>query len=234
MLVLVAAAIHGETLPSARDAAWSLAAGVGGAVGITALYRGLAIGQMGMVAPITAVLSAGVPVVAGGIVEGPPGPIRAIGIVLAFVAVFLVSRASAPGAGREGIGLALLAGLGLGMFLVFISGVTDGLVFGPLAIARVADVTIIVAVIAAARQPWRVGRAVLPPIIVVGVLDIAGNAFFILAAQSGRLDVAAVLSSLYPVTTILLAAYVLHERLVRGHRLGVALALVAIVLITAG
>jgi len=223
-----------EALPSPADALWAAVAGMSGAIGITALYRGLATGQMGVIAPVTAVVAATIPVLVGGLTEGPPGPARAAGIVLAMVSVVLVSRSSTPGGGRAGLGLAVLAGAGLGMFAVFISRVSDGFVFGPLAIARLADVTLLVAIVALSRQPWRVPRATLPLVLVAGALDTCGNAFFVLAAQSGRLDVAAVLSSLYPVTTILLATFVLGERLVRGHAFGVGLALVAIVLIAGG
>lgn len=223
-----------EPLPTLVDLAWAAAAGMSGALGITALYMGLASGRMGIVAPITAVLAAAVPVVVGAIVQGPPGPVRAVGIGLAALAVLLVSRSSAPGGGREGIGFALAAGLGLGLFAVFISRVTPGHVFVPLSVARVADIALLVAIIGATRRPWRVPRPALPLVLLAGLLDMGGNVFFILAAQAGRLDVAAVLSSLYPVTTIVLAVVVLHERLVRGHRLGVALALAAIVLIASG
>ncbi len=224
----------GEPVPTLADAAWAAVAGMSGAVGITALYRGLATGRMGVVAPITAVLAASIPVVVGGLLEGPPAPLRALGIVLALSSVVLVSRSSAPGGGRSAIGLALLGGAGLGLFAVFISRVTDGHVFGPLAIARTADVVLLVAIVALGRQAWHLPRPALPLVLLAGALDMGGNAFFILSAQSGRLDVAAVLSSLYPVTTIILATVVLRERLVRGHVLGVGLAIAAIILIAGG
>jgi len=234
VVVAILAGATREALPSQADALWAIAAGMSGALGITALYGGLSAGQMGIVAPVTAVVAATIPILVGSVIEGPPGPARAAGIVLAMVSVVLVSRSSAPGGGRAGLGLALAAGAGLGMFAVCISRVSDGHVFGPLAIARLADVTLLVALVALARRPWHVPRATLPLVLFAGALDTCGNAFFVLAAQSGRLDVAAVLSSLYPVTTILLATFVLGERLVRGHAFGVALALVAIVLIAAG
>ena len=189
---------------------------------------------MGVVAPITAVLAASIPVVVGGLLEGPPAPLRALGIVLALTSVAVVSRSSAPGGGRSAIGLALLGGTGLGLFAVFISRLTGGHVFAPLAIARGADIVLLGAVVVLGRQAWRLPRSVLPLVLLAGVLDMSGNAFFILSAQSGRLDVAAVLSSLYPVTTIVLAALVLRERLGRGHAFGVGLAIAAIILIAGG
>lgn len=229
--LVVAAA---EALPGPLDAAWAAAAGIAGAIGIAALYRGLASGRMGVVAPVTAVLAASIPVLVGSLVDGPPPPARALGIVLALVAVVLVSRASGPGSGRAAIGLAVLAGTGLGLFAVLVSRVAPGHVFGPLVVARAADLALLGAFVALGRQPWRLPRSVLPLVLLAGVLDLGGNAFFVLSAQAGRLDVAAVLSSLYPVTTIILAIIVLRERLVRGQALGVGLAIGAIILIAAG
>lgn len=205
-----------------------------GAVGIAALYRGLATGRMGVVAPIAAVVTAAVPVAASIVLDGPPGPLRALGIAFALLAVVLVSRSSAPGGERNGVWLALLAGLGFGLFAILISRVTDGLVFGPLAIARVGSLALVALILVVSRQPWRVPPAVMPIVLLTGTFDMAGNAFFIFATQAGRLDVAAVLSSLYPVTTIVLATIVLGDRLVRGHVFGIALALVAIALIALG
>ncbi len=209
-------------------------AGVGGALGLVALYLGLATGRMGVVAPIAAVVGAAVPVAVGSLVDGPPGLVRAIGFALALVAVALVSRSSTPGGGREGIPYALAAGLGFGLFFVLISRMAPGHVFGPLTAARCAGVAVLAVVIAVGRRPWRVPSAALPLVLLTGVLDMAGNVFFIAATQTGRLDVAAILSSLYPVSTIVLAVVVLHERLVRGHRLGIGLALLSIVLIAGG
>ncbi len=234
LVALLAAAVAGEAIPSAGDAALAIAAGACGTLGITALYVGLSTGQMGIVAPISAVVGAAVPVAVGALLEGPPEAVRALGFGLALVAVVLVSRSSAPGAGRQGLPYALAAGLGFGLFFVIVSRVTPGHVFGQLAVARVAGVVLLALIVAVTRRAWRLPGRALPLVLAAGVLDIAGNVSFIVAAQSGRLDVAAILSSLYPVTTILLAVVVLHERLVRGHRIGIALALAAIVLIAGG
>jgi len=209
-------------------------AGWGGALGIIALYIGLSRARMGLVAPITGVIAAALPVVVGGILQGPPGPIRAAGIVVAVVAIVLASRPSVSDGSWDGIRFAVAAGVGFGLFATFISRVTPGHVFVPLSVARVADIGLLVAIVVATRRPWRIPGPVLPLVLVAGVLDMGGNAFFILAAQAGRLDVAAVLSSLYPVTTVILAFVVLRERLVLGQAIGIALALLAIVLIAAG
>ncbi len=234
VLAGVIALATGEPVASVADLAWAIGAGVCGGLGITCLYRGLATGRMGVVAPITAVLAACVPVVVSALVEGAPGPGRAVGIAAALVAVVLVSRSSAPGGGRAGVGLALVGGLGFGLFNTCIAQLPDGLVFGPLAAARTTEAFLLGVVAALAGQPWRIPRPFLPLVLVAGTLDMAGNGFFIAAAQAGRLDVAAVLSSLYPVMTVLLAAAVLRERIVRGHALGIAAALFAIVLVSLG
>lgn len=228
------AVARGEPTLQPADLAWAAAAGVCGAVGIVALYHGLAVGRMGIVAPVTGVMAAAIPVVVGTFLQGPPGPWRALGIVLAMVAVFLVSQVPVPDGRPSGLRFGLLAGLGIGLFNVFITRVPEGSVFVPLSVARVADMSLLAAIVVLTRREWRVPRPALPLVLLAGVLDLGGNVFFILAAQSGRLDVAAVLSSLYPVTTIVLAALVLRERLARGHASGIVLALIAIVFIAAG
>jgi drug/metabolite transporter (DMT)-like permease len=160
--------------------------------------------------------------------------VRAVGIGVAVLAIVLASRPSASGGSWEGIRFAVAAGIGFGLFITFISRVTPGHVFAPLAVARVADIGLLVAIVLVGRQPWRIPRPALPLVLLAGVLDMGGNAFFMLAAQAGRLDVAAVLSSLYPVTTVILAFVILRERLAFGQTAGIALALLAIVLIAAG
>lgn len=235
MLLAVGLAVaRGETAPTPADLGWSVLAGVAGGIGITALYKGLAVGRMGIVAPVTGVMAALIPVTAGIVLEGVPPPLVVVGIGLAVVAVVLVSRVSDDGAGPSGIGLALLAGLGIGALSVCISQISDGHVFGPLVVIRATQAALIVAVIIVTRSAWRPERRLVPAIVGVGILDMAGNGAFILAVQSGALAVAAVLSSLYPVTTVILATVLLGERVTRSHAAGIALAVAAIVCIAAG
>jgi uncharacterized membrane protein len=229
------AVLRTEPWPGAPDVGWSVVSGVAGVVGISCLYRGLAVGRMGTVAPVTAVLAAALPVLAGVLLEGLPSPIVLLGIGLAIVAVLLVSRVSTgDGRGREGLGLALTAGVALGTFNLTIARLTEGLVFGPLVIVRGVQALFVVLIIAATRTPWRLSDRILPLALLVGVLDMSGNAFFILARQAGQLATAAALSSLYPVTTVILAATFLRERITVVHALGIAAATAAIVLITSG
>ena len=228
------AIVRAESLPTPADVGWSLLGGVVGGIGIVSLYRGLAVGRMGIVAPVTGVLAAVIPVVAGIVLEGWPDALVLAGIVTALVAVVLVSRVADEGGGRAGLGLALLSGTTIGLFGVVIAQISDGHVFGPLAIVRGAEALLIVAVIAATRTAWRPAPRLVPAILGIGVLDMTGNGFYILAVQSGALAVASVVSSLYPVTTVILAAVLLHERVTRSHAVGIALAVLAIVLIGAG
>jgi drug/metabolite transporter (DMT)-like permease len=228
------AVLRAEGLPTATDVVWSILGGIAGGVGIMSLYRGLAVGRMGIVAPVTGVLAAIIPVVAGIVLEGWPDRLVAIGIVVAIVAVVLVSRVADEGGGRAGLGLAVLAGSAIGLFSVCIAQVSDGHVFGPLSIVRTAEAILIVGVIAVTRSDWRPPRTLLPALVGIGVLDMVGNGAYILAVQSGALAVASVVSSLYPVTTVILATVFLRERVTRSHAVGIGLAALAIVLIGAG
>jgi drug/metabolite transporter (DMT)-like permease len=235
--MVVAAALfllRGEPIPGLTDVGWSVATGVAGVIGISALYAGLAAGRMSIVAPVTGVLAAGIPVGVGIVLEGLPGVEVLIGIGLALVAVVLVSRVAEEGSGNSGLRYALIAGVGLGLFNVLIAQVTPGLVFGPLAILRATEALIIVAFVVVAGAHWRLPRALIPGVLLIGVLDMAGNAFFIAARQSGELAIAATLSSLYPVTTTVLAAVILRERIGRVHAVGIVVAALAVALIAAG
>ncbi|HYH93326.1 MAG TPA: DMT family transporter [Candidatus Saccharimonadales bacterium] len=228
------AVIRAEPVPGPDDIRVAVIAGVFGGIGVTALYRGLAVGRMGIVAPITGVLAAVIPVGAGVILEGLPEPLVIAGIVVALAAVLLVSRVADEGGGRAGLTEALVAGTAIGLFGVSISQLSEGVVFGPLTIIRGVQAVLVVAAILVTRSAWRPGRSFVPAIIAIGVADMAGNSLYVLAVQSGDLAIASVLSALYPVVTVILAAAVLKERVTREHAIGIALAVLAIVLIGAG
>ena len=236
MVAALALAIaRGEPVPQGTDVLWSMGAGICGMVGITALYRGLAVGRMGVVAPTTGVLAAIVPVAVGFVIEGVPSRETLVGIAAALVAVVLVTRSPGHADGRpSGAQWALLAGAAIGGFNVCIGQISDAGAFGPLVIIRLVQAVVLAVLIVAWRQPWRMDRAVVPRLALIGLLDMAGNATFIFATQSGQLAIAAVLSSLYPVVTVLLAIAVLRERVTRSHVAGIVLTGVAIALIAAG
>jgi drug/metabolite transporter (DMT)-like permease len=228
------ALISREAIPDPGAIVTAVAAGVVGVIGILGLYQGLAVGRMGVVAPVTGVIAATLPVVAGIAMAGLPAASVLAGILLALVAVVLVSRVRGQHGQRSGVEFGLVAGLGIGCFNILVGLLPEGQVFGPLVFLKLSAATVIGAIVVVGRRSWRVPRATLPIAIGVGVFDMAGNALYVLATQAGRLDVAATLSSLYPVTTILLAMAFLGERVTRSHALGIVAAVAAIVLIGAG
>ena len=231
-VVFVALAlVSREPVPALVNLVACGAAGLFGALGLLALYRALAMGRMGIAAPVSGVLSAAVPVVAGTVLEGGPGAVRLTGFALALMAVWLVSRGD-DGAFRAGdLGLPVAAGLGFGLFIVIIGRASAGGVFWPLVAARVASLCALTLVARLSRQRLLPARG-LTLVVLAGLLDGAGNAFVVLAAHAGRLDVAGVLCSLYPATTVILAWVFLRERISRWQFAGLMLALSAIVMIT--
>ena len=234
VVAIVLVVIRGESLPTGADVGWSVAGGLAGGIGISALYQGLAVGRMGIVAPITGVLAALIPVAAGIAFEGVPAPLVLVGIGLAFVAVVLVSRVSDDRTGPSGVGLALVAGVAIGLLGLAIAQLSEGHVFGPLTILRATEAVLVGAIVLVGHRAWRSDRRWWPALAGVGIMDMAGNALFILAVQAGSLAVAAVLSSLYPVTTVVLATIVLREPVTRSHAVGIVLAAAAIACISGG
>ena len=225
----------GETFPGWRAFGLALAAGAGGCLGIAALYRGMAVGAMGIGAPISAV--AAVIPLGVGIASGErPGVLQLVGIVLALAGVGVASREPGELGSRraDGIGLALLAALGFGLYFVFADRAADESV--PWAVATARGTSLLLAIVLAllVGASLRAPRATLPVLVVVGLCDVGANMLFSLATTHGFLSVVSVLSALYPVVTVALAALVLHERVSGTQRLGVLGALAGAALITAG
>lgn len=218
---------------------FALAGGAGAAGGLALLYRGLSVGPMGVVAPVAGVLTAAVPVTFGIATQGAPPFGAVVGIILAVASVVLVSRASSdgqPGGGgsaRSGFLLGLGAGVGFGLFAIFASRLPDGLFVAPVIVIRAMTVALVVGLATARRQSLRVPRRLWPALAGIGGVDMTATALYLAAIEVGPLAIAAVLTGLYPVVTILLAAVVLRERIGRGHALGIGLAALAIALIAA-
>lgn len=233
VLLLALALIWREPFLSPWDMFWGGLAGVAGAIGLVVFYSALSVGRMGIVAPVSAVLTAGLPVLFSAISQGLPGLLQIGGFVLALLAIVFISRPERAQGRPRGIGLALLAGCGFGCFFILISRVSHNATFWPLAMARFTSVLFLLGMVLFRKQRVVPKRASIPLILLTGGLDAIGNAFFVLAAHSGRLDVASVLSALYPAATVLLAAIVLRERVTRIQGFGILLALVAIPLISA-
>jgi drug/metabolite transporter (DMT)-like permease len=231
-VLAVLALLSHEGAPPAGQLLWCSLAGLSGAVGLLSLYRALAVGRMGLAAPVSGVLSAAVPVAVAALLQGPPGVRTSGGFALALVAVWLVSRTDGTAFRFRDLGLPVAAGLGFGLFIVIITRASVGAVFWPLVTARLASLAALTLVVTALGQPRLPSRGDIGLVALAGVFDAGGNAFVVLAAHAGRLDVAAVLSSLYPASTVLLARLLLREQVTRWQMVGVAMAAVAIVMIT--
>jgi len=233
MAVLVAAAPH---VPTAHVLVLGAAAGVLGIVGLLALYAGLAIGPMGVVAPLAA-LSGLVPV-AVGLAQGErPAAIQAVGIVLAIGGVVLASRHRDEHGGRaspKAIGLAALAAVALGSLVVMLRDAGRVEATWAVLMVRVSSLALLGVLVLARRPAFSGARPLLATLVVVGVLDAGANLLFVLASQRGLLSLVAVLASLYPVATVILARGVLKERLSGVQLAGVAAALAGVALIAAG
>ncbi len=228
------ALVTGEALPPAADMVWGAVAGLVGLIGLVALYRALASGHMGIAAPVSGVLTAALPVMFSIGTRGLPHAAQLVGFGLAFLAIWFVSFTRTGRHEAGNIGMALLAGCGFGVFFILLDQVQAGAVFWPLVAARTVTTTVMVAVLLLNRRANLLpnGRGLLGLVLLSSVLDAAGNVFFLAAAQAGRLDIAAVVSSLYPASTLLLARFFLKETLSRMQLAGVLIALAAIVLIT--
>lgn len=225
-------AVLGEPFPHRSDLLLGAGGGISGVIGLAAFYRGLAISPMGVIAPIAAAISAAVPVVIGFFLDGLPATTQIIGLGLAVVAIWVISQAGETASLQlNQLALPVIGGLGFAGFFIFIDQVRDGAVFWPLIAARSASLLLLASLILGRQTRQTPSYRRWPVIIMAGVFDTAGNTFFALAADAGRLDIAAVLSSLYPATTVLLAWCVLKERLTRQQWMGVVAALVAVVLI---
>jgi drug/metabolite transporter (DMT)-like permease len=239
-LVLVAlfVAIRGEGAPAGDFAVFAVLSGVAGITGLAAFYRGLAIGNMGVVAPISAT-AAVVPVVVGIATGDRPGALQYAGLVLAIGGVALASREEIVGEGgsrrtARGAGLALVSALGFGFFFLCMDRAADSDIPWAMLVNRITGVTLLIAAAIALRPPLRARGRDVPVLCFIGSLDVGANALFGLAATEGLVSLVAVLGSLYPLTTVTLAAVLLHERPHRMAQIGVAAALAGVALIAAG
>jgi drug/metabolite transporter (DMT)-like permease len=255
-------ALSGEAFPSTESVVWAAAAGSLGIVGLAAFYYALGRGSMGIVAPMAALIGAGVPVIVS-IAGGASVPtIRLAGMALAMAAVVLISLPSAPRDSTERrsvridlgeLPFVVLAGLGFAGFFLFADRATaDGATWWPIAIVRVAGLSLVLGgfVFALLRSRPKTGSRISDvlgferlrqrsfartPLVVLlvatGLGDLGGNVFFVLSKQIDTLAVAVVLSSLYPVVTTVLAVLFLHERLNRLQMLGVVVATVSVPLL---
>ncbi|GAA5156708.1 DMT family transporter [Nocardioides marinquilinus] len=236
-VLLLALVVGGD--PRGADVGWAVLAGIGNGVGTAFLYRGLSGGRMGVVAPVSGVGAALVPVVVGVASGERPALLAWLGIAAALPAIWLVARepAPAPGEARTSRGTALLdgvlAGTGFGVLFAAVGQVPEESGFLPLALNQVVGGVVVVAVALALRQAWVPREPAAALGLVCGVLGATASGLFLLATQTGLLTLASVVTSLYPGVTVLLAAWLLRERVHGTQGVGLVLCAAAVALIAA-
>jgi drug/metabolite transporter (DMT)-like permease len=230
--LLVATLLLRPPLPDAGSIGIGLAAGVAGAIGLAALYRGMSLGSMGLVTALAGAGSLAIPLVAGAVLGAVIGPVQLVGVGCAAAAAVAGSGASRNEVGRNALMLAALAALSFGAWYVLIDLAARGgdplwaLVFSRGASSLLTGLAAI----------GRVDRSRFPVrlVVVAGIFDVGGNALYVVARESLPVGLAAALVGMYPIVTMLLARVVLGERLPRLGQLGVALALLGVILISVG
>lgn len=232
-LLVAAALIWKETFPSIHGIFWASLAGIAGAIGISSLYHALATGKSVIAAPTSALLGASLPVCFSFLKNGAPEIFQVFGIILAFVAIWLVASSAnqQENTWQQGFISACVAGISFGAFFICISQVESGKVFTPLILSRSVMFLASLLFLRVKHQPFpKINTA--PVAALAGVLDAGGNIFFLIARQFTRLDIAVILSSLYPAVTVIFSMILLKEKTSGLQKAGLFLCLVAIILIS--
>jgi len=232
-VLLIAAYALGDPFPHGRLLAWGLAAGVAGGTSLSAFYIALSRGAMGASAAISGVLAAAIPAVVSMVADGTPGWRKGIGFLVAGAAIWMIAAGDAAHEDASTTWLAIGAGAGFGIYFVALKYAGAGGVIWPMATARMVSISTCALILLGLRGAGtvQISRRVVTWVLSTALFDTSGNLIFIAATRAGRLDVAAVLASLYPASTILLAAWVMKERPTRRQGLGMVVAVVAVVLI---
>lgn len=224
----------GSPLPNLFSLATGALAGVTGLIGLAALYKGLASGQMGIVAPLAAVTTASLPVFLGIFMEGFPSILQTMGFLVAFAAIWLISVAEKSQEFKwRQITLPITAGIFLGLSLILIDQAAEQSVLWSLVVNRIAGIAALILLLLMFPKGKMPSKKNYPIICLAAVFDTGGYTFYALAAHVGRLDTSAVLACMYPATTVMLAWLLLKERLSGRQWMGVTAAFIAIILIAA-
>lgn len=231
ILVWIAVLLHAP-LPSLESWLWGGVAGLGGGFGLLLLYTALAEGKMAVAAPISAMVAAGIPVIFASFTIGAPGNLVILGFLLAIVAIWLLSGIDRKLLIIPDLRLPISAGVAFGFFFICLQKASITSIIYPLIAVRVVSVFSLLIYVLFTHKRIIPSRNSLGPILLSGFLDTVGNGSYALAAQLGRIDIAAVLSSLYPGATVLLAWILLRENINRTQMIGIITALAAIILIT--
>lgn len=232
----IIALVAGDLVFDARTIGWGIVAGVSCSIGIVLLYRGLATGIMGVVAPIasTSVL---VPVVVGLLRGDRPGLAQLLGIAVAIGGVILAGGPNLRDfrtGGHRPVLLALGAALGLGISLLAVANGSEESAYATLLLMRVTYPIVLIGLVLATRAPRLPLRPSLPLIVGAGLGDVVAVTLYGVAAHSGSLPIVAALASMFPIMTLVLARQVHHERLLREQLLGAGIAIVGVVLVVSG
>jgi len=233
--VAVLAAARGDPLPSLRSVEFAVLSSFCGAIGIIMLYRALADGKMSVAAPVSALMAAVIPVVVGFVAVGLPKWLTMAGVGLALVSIWLVARTEREGRVRihwADVRLPLFAGVLFGLFFIFMHEAAGESALWPAALLRISSAILLAGIAFFKKESLAVVRGHWWLIAFIGIFDVAGNVLYILAAQTGRMDIAAVLGSLYPGATVALAWMILKEKISGSQWLGIIAALMAIVMIS--
>jgi drug/metabolite transporter (DMT)-like permease len=230
LAILIVASLSGSAMPELTNIAWALAGGACGGFGLALFYRALAFGNMGSTAPVAAILAAAIPAIFGILTQGLPGSVQIAGFILATLGIWLISRSDQDGP-PKGLQLAIMAGVGFAGFYIFAKQAGTGSALWLAASSRLAALV--------ATATWTLTTKSFHPAepsslrlgAIAGVIDVGGTVCFFRALQTGRMDATVVLSSLYPVVTVLLARIILKEHFTRWKTAGVLAALAAVPLI---
>jgi len=231
LMVTLATTTH-ASFPAARNIAWMLAAGISGGASLAIFFRALAMGRMGLTAPIAAVLGAAIPTIFSVATEGVPSAMHIVGFLLAGIGIWLISRTE-DGSSPKGIGLAVVAGVGFAGFYMCARQAGSSSAFWIASFSRVGGLSITTLIVLLQRRFRELTAAAVRWGVVTGCLDSLGTFLFVRASQTGRLDAAVVLSSLYPAVTVVLARVILHEHFTRWRAAGILAALAAVPMIAA-
>lgn len=238
-VISLAAAYIVSGSPTGTDLMFGALAGLGGGFGVAFLYRGLSTARMGVVAPLSAIGTALIPVVVGLVTGDRPSALALVGVVFAFPAIALISRVVDDGddsssAHRGGVIDGILAGVGFGLLFVFLGQVGDDAGLYPLAFSQITSVGAVIITATVLRQAWVPRDRQSWNAVMMGPLGATAQGAFLYATHHGLLSIVSVISSLFPASTVLLAAVVLREKIHRWQGVGLVFAALAVTLVAAG
>lgn len=232
-LVLMASLALGAhaRFPARHAALWAVAAGLSGGAALAIFYKALAGGKMGLTAPVSAVLGAAIPVTFAMYTEGLPHNLQLAGFGLAIIGIYLISRPEDEGGRPEGLSLAVLAGFGFAGFFLCMKQTGDSSALWCAVLSRAASLLLALVIVLGSRVEMKIARREIVLGVLAGCLDVSGTALYVRASQTGRLDAAVVLTSLYPAVTVMLARVLLKEHFNRWKTAGMVAAIAAVPMI---